>query len=735
MSKIDDLEVEEQLGPEILSITALNPFARENAPARCVMFGSHFSQRPTIDGSEPCVFLTGVEEEFGKYTFSVDIPEDATIVAIIPRYRTGHNSEIQFNPETLVIFRGHDTGEYDCVSVPYHCSHDPQFGFKYETKPAFHKLVPGADVPKGTILADSPAVKGDSHYTYAKNLNIIYMSHPNVGLDGYVISRDVLPYFKFRLYERRIIEFGATEFPLNTYGNDDVYKIIPDIGEYIKESGLVAALRRIDPILSPALVSVSDCQRVDYHFDNPVFSQPGRGKVVDISVIESTNNTRILPPQMTEQLQKYKNGNINFYQEIVRFHESLKREQWKNKKTGPLPISKQLHNLIVHSKAILQEKDFPGQKVPLTLVHKKKPLDTFRIEIVIEYEMTPDRGSKFTCQSGGKGVICRIEEPENMPVDDDGNRADIITGPDSVPGRMNIGRLHGPYFSAAARDVRKMMLECIGKPRNFKGKMTIEELECIPNEQINQAADLMLKYYQITSKRSYDEFTQVLTDSEKYEWLLDIFNDRLYTYFPIEDTGSFSEMIKMIDADYFREIDPAMVGQMESIFNLTYSEVTYRGHSGKLIRTKNKARISEIPIFLLDKIANDWLAADIGKHSNFGILTAMNRPDKYTRPWRRTPSRVVGETEGRLYAAYTGRLMIAEMMDRNGNIVTQRMMAKKILEAENPHDIDKIIDRQEIPFGNTRPLQLVNQMMFCMGLSFDYAPEQLVPPEILEKKA
>ena len=713
-----------EITPEILSIQSMNAHAMNNAPARCVMFGSHFSQRPVIDGSEPNQTVTGVEEEMGKYTFSIKMPEDGTIVAKIMKYSRGVTEEsVDFNPETLVIYQSHATGEFGCFTIPYYCSHDPVFGFKYDIKSAADKINAGADIPKGTIFADSPAVKGDSHYTYGKMLNLAYMSHPNVGLDGYVVSRDALPFFKFRIYEKRTFEFGSSEFPLNTYGDDHHYKPFPDIGDYVKESGLLAVLRRYDPVLAPALTSVRDAQRIDYHFDTPVFARTGVGRVVDVSVIESTNSTRRLPAAMTHQLEKYKAGYLHYYREILNFYETKVSESWKLGQGGNVRLTRPLHNLIVQAMAIAG-KPRQGQS-DLTLIHKKKPLDVWRVEFVVEYEITPDRGFKLSCSNGGKGVICRIEEPENMPVDADGNRADIITGPDSVPGRMNLGRLHGPFFNAAARDVRKQMLEAIGLPRNFNGKLTLEELQTLPAEKIDDAIALMLDYYKLTSIYSFEEFTERLTVDERWVWLLDIFNNMLRNYFPIGNkTGSYSEMVKQMEFEYFKEIDPDLAKTVASRFKMTYGPVTYVGHSGKPVTTRNNIRIAPISIMLLDKIADSWLASDIGKHSNLGIVTAMNRPDKHTRPWRRTAPRVIGETEGRLYCNYGGQLFIAELMDRNGNIATQREMPRQILRAENPSSIPCLVDRDKIKFNNTRPLQIVNQFNYCLGIRHVYRKEQ-----------
>lgn len=711
-----------EYGPELISIHALNPYFDYNSPSRGIMFGSHFSQRPVIEGSEPGASLSGVEEEFGKYTFNVAMPEDGTIIAKIEKFPpTMTGEQIGFNPETLVIYRSHDTGQFGCFTVPYYSSHDPVFGFKYDIKENYSRIAPHAEIEKGTIFADSPAVKGESHYTYTKNLNIAYMSHSNVGLDGFVICEDVLPYFKFRVYEKRVVEFGVHEFPLNTYGNDHRYQGFPEMGEYLKESGLLCVLRKRNNLMSGSLNSIRDCQRVDHIFDNPIYVRPGKGRVVDITVLESNNTNHHVPDQITAQLQKYKQAGLHFHQEIMRFYDQQCAADRRMGGTGKIKVSRELNRLIIVARAILRHKD--NIKKDLTLGYKKKPLDVWRLEFTIEYEITPTRGFKFSCQQGGKGVISRIEKRENMPVDSDGNSADIISGPDSIPGRMNLGRLWGPYFNGVARDVRKEMLEIIGLPRNFNGKLSMEDMAAIPPEKLEQAADRMLLLYSISSETSYHEYLS-LTGDEKLEWLQTIFNDRLYNIFPIDKTGEFSEMLLEMEPKFLKEVNPSLMKHVESLFNITYGPVSYVGHSGIRKTTRNNVRIAPIPIMLLDKIADSWLAADIGKHSNFGILAATNRSDRTRRSWRKTTPRLIGETEGRAYVSYGGRLMLAELLERNGNLRDQRVIAQNIVEAQDPSDIEKLVSRAENPFGDSRQLQILNHFFYCMGVRMKYVPEK-----------
>ncbi|MFO6284994.1 hypothetical protein ACLBVW_36075, partial [Pseudomonas aeruginosa] len=52
-----------------------------------------------------------------------------------------------------------------------------------------------------------------------------------------------------------------------------------------------------------------------------------------------------------------------------------------------------------------------------------------------------------------KGVICKVMEDEDMPIDENGNRADLIIFGGSTMLRSNYGRIYEHGFGAAARDI------------------------------------------------------------------------------------------------------------------------------------------------------------------------------------------------------------------------------------------------------------------------------------------
>lgn len=311
-----------------------------------------------------------------------------------------------------------------------------------------------------------------------------------------------------------------------------------------------------------------------------------------------------------------------------------------------------------------------------------------------------------------KGVICKIEEPENMPVDADGNRADVIMDNASVIARMNIGKLYEHYLGGAARDVTKQVCKILG----VKANVTQDRIETIDKSVRDDAYRYLMHFYQLCSSRQF-EFFKNLSDEEKCEHLKDVVNEGVYIYYPIDNDKDIVEMVKNI----------------EKTFKPTYGPVSYVGDSGQRTMTKEKVRIAPLYLMLLDKIADDWSAVSSGRQQHFGVLSPMNKSEKFAFPFRNSPVRTIGETEGRIFAGYCGVEAIAEMMDRSNNPMTQRNMVWNILNSETPGHIDKVVDREFIPLGGSKPLQLVKHIFNVSGMGVVYEPEDPAPLKPEEK--
>lgn len=695
--------------PELLGFHSMNSLAPWNSPSRSTMMSSHQSQHLIVNGLEEKIIQSGAELEMGKYTFKIEMPEDGTILKVIPRYPPGiGENSLNFSPETLVIYENAHTHEIDCFTVPYYASYHQFFGFKYEPKDELTMIREHISIPKGTVFADSPGVADNGTYQYTVNANVALMSHPAVSEDGVMVSRQFLERLKFKVYEKRSVEFGSKTFPLNIYGTTTRYQPFPEIGSKLRSDGLLMMLREYDEDLAPVEMSVLDTMEPIHMFDKGVYVRGGEGRVVDIKVISNNSINHNLPPSMCGMMDKYENAYLNFHNELIKFEEEIRYQRRKVYNDNKLNISPKLQNLIVTSMAIVGRDAFHGtknaSKQPLTLTHRKANIDEYRIEFVVEYEITPNIGFKLTGEAGDKGVICKIVDQMDMPVDSDGNRADVVMDDVSTIKRMNMGRLYTTYFGAASRDVVKNIRQMLGYQRNENPKL---KFFTHGPEMLHKAYDYLMGFYHCISMTNFEYFRQ-MPDEDKALHLVDVINrGHARIYMPIGNSIPADEAVRMIQRYYPPTLGP----------------VTYRGNSGRMVTTKKPVRIAPMPMMLLEKIADDWSSIASGKIQVLGVLSPQVKSEKFAYPFRNTPVRAVGETEWRIFVGYCGPYALAEIMDRSNNTAAHRNMYFNILCAPKPTEIKAVVDRTFIPFGGIKPLQWTQHIFMCCGFQSVYEPE------------
>jgi len=685
---------------ELLSVNAMNAFARNISSSRAQMSGSHLSQMLVVKGSTQRNIQTGVEVEFGKCTFNVAMPEDGEILEIIERYAaTLGQDSIKENPETLVIYENIHTKEIGTFALKPYCTNHQYFGYEYTAREGMKHLRVGAMIPKGTVFLDSPNVDVDGTYKYGIECNVALMTHPAVSEDGYLICEDMLDKFSFKTYESRTAEWGQKQWALNLYGDENNYKPFPDIGDYIREDGILMAFRDYDPVLlSPVEMSVKDCREVDLTFDTTIYANGPGGKVIDVKIHHDLCNSNFAEVNMDAQSQKYDDARRVYYGKIVNFYQRMKK-----KRGEALVLTPEFHRLIVESLSVTTEEK--GQKV--SKLYRQTPLDDYRVEIVIEYDNKISIGNKQTDLAGGKGVICAIAKREEMPVDEHGNSADIIMDPNATISRMNVGRLYEQYFNAAARDVHKFICRKLDIAARTDKEVSLITLSGISDNVKADCLSYLVNFYGIMNDTVKEWFMNGMVNQDTDDLLSDIIQNGVSIYFPPNNPKEVIEIVKEIENSPYRPV---------------YGRVSYIGNSGIRTTTKDKVRIGSMYIILLEKIGDDWSAVSSSKLQHFGVLAQLTKQDKFSKPARLQAVRGAGEAEVRIFASYVGEDFVAELMDRNNSPVTHKEMVMQLLKAEKPGNIYRIIDRDKLPFGGSKPLQLVKHILATSGFRFKYKP-------------
>lgn len=700
------LEQPNQHFPQGESIMSINSFNAAISAARKQMYGNNLGQIVVVDGIEERRIQSGTDTLLADTTFSIRMPVTGQIMAIIHRYRKkeGDTAFKRNPPQTVAIFRALEDNapyEYGMVNIVDYSTLHPYLGFSYVDKPGMAELQIGRVIQRGTIFRDSPGVTDEGDYQFSVTCNVAMMGLAGVAEDGIVVSRSALKRFGFSTYEKRVVEFGQNEFPLNTYGDDENYKIHPEIGEPVNPDGVLMAMRTYREDLAIAEMSVKACQRIDYTFDRKVMAD---GVVIDIKMHHDLNTGLPgTPAAMEPQPLKYDHARREFFGELYRWYTSTVRELGREPILQPA-----LHNLIVEAISVVAPASDGNNNV--IKVHKKTRIDDYRLEFTIKHRIIPNKGNKFTDLFGGKGVVVEVWEDEDMPVDQYGNRAEMIFDQSAVNNRMIPGRLYEHYINGAARDVYRRIVACLGIQDKQRRSKMVEALTQIQREKpllLAHVWEYLLGFYAITAPKQERLFRHGDYGSTPISHLAYIM--------------SKGYLVLYMRSDHELELKN-MVSDIERLYPPVWTPVTFREPGGEFVTTDEPVRVAPLTIIMLEKLGDSWSAVSSTRRQHHGVLATLSNSDKYSERIRNQPTKAYGESEIRIVVSYSGTLTAAEILDRNNSIETHKAMTWAIMRAAKPTQIDVAVDRNVIPLDGSRSLQTVNHVAACAGWEFAWAP-------------
>jgi hypothetical protein len=280
-----------------------------------------------------------------------------------------------------------------------------------------------------------------------------------------------------------------------------------------------------------------------------------------------------------------------------------------------------------------------------------------------------------------KGVVCAVWPDSEMPVDSDGNRAELILDGDSTIKRMNIGRLYEHWVNACSRDVRKRVVKYL----NAGG--TLEEVW-----------QYLLSYYHTVSPLMGDAFDRGEYVGTPADHVRTVVEDDIRLWIPPDSPANPIEMVKRT-RDYFPP---------------TFGPVIYAGG----IKTIKPVLIGSLYILVLEKTGVDWSGVSSAKLQHFGIPARVSNADKHSTPGRNNPIRILGEAEIRFINAVVGSDVSADLVDQANSPTTHKVVVNRLLTAEKPTNIQEIINRRETPLGKSRSNLFVNHILECAGMEF-----------------
>lgn len=712
-----------ELHPELMSLYGLNPFIRHISASRAAMYTNNLSQMVAIKEPNRKRIMSGMEREFGRFTYGIEFPDDAEVIEVLPRFAgTAGANRIGRSPQTAIIYENFRTNEIGVVMLNNYNINHQHFGVEFKPNhDVLDKLRRGARFAAGTRLMTSPNVDENGDYMYGRETNVLMASDVAGTEDGVKVRRGYLEKLAPTGFETRVFEFGREFYPINRSPDPNVYKIFPDIGEKIDSTGLLVALRRYDPISAVSNMTEDALRHPDYIFDRKRFVQHIDAEVVDIKVERNTSiNIPPLPIGMEGQLMKYYKADTEWYRKIIDVWTELKRGA--SRRNVELKLHPTFHSLLFEALGrvgvdyIRPDGGFNnarrGDNRRIDKVYRGVKLDAWRVEITFKYLSVPNKGYKLTDTHGDKSVVVEVVDDEDMPIDENGVRADLVVDPNSRWNRVTPASPIEMAIGAAGRDLGKRIQESFGFDMN--AKLSPEEVEDAiysPKNKgkVEDAFNELLEFYKVVAPFQYEDLSseefQKTNPEFMYNHVASVILDHHYglnLYMPTNNPVSTPEVLRQIQERWPPFITP----------------IHFKGRDGKMKVTRDPMLIGPSYYMTLEKTAEDsWMAASSLPTSVFGTTAKLNSSNKYDQPGRHSSIRV-GESEFRAIAASCGGQMTADRYDAANNPVAHKFTVRNILTHETPTNIDEVLDRKVVPAGGHRPLAYINHMFECAGRQF-----------------
>lgn len=171
----------------------------------------------------------------------------------------------------------------------------------------------GDDINKDDVLYKSTSYDEDMNYRYGTNVKVMYTIENNTIEDAIVCSES----FAKRLVSKEIetvkVSINDNDILCNIYGDNDDYKVFPDIGEFTKNK-VLCAKRRIHNNQVLYDLKKSNLRKINFMNDSLYYID---GKIVDI-VIYSNKTLEELPDNIfNRQIRKYLVMQTNFYEKVL----------------------------------------------------------------------------------------------------------------------------------------------------------------------------------------------------------------------------------------------------------------------------------------------------------------------------------------------------------------------------------------------------------------------------------
>lgn len=531
---------------QVLGKGALMPFTPMCSGSRRILQSTQAEQIHVVSEPEMAIIQSGFENQFGAYSSSfIRASADLRVVRMISKY-TFNNLEFD---EYVLVVQNMYTYEYDIIHrKPYQhitetfgCIYDNRFidgiaqAFlaRYQNLDDIQSIIMDKShpiiIPETAVIQKSTAYDDNNNRCDGVNLLCGYIANEYTKEDSIVLSASGAKKLAADMINPFEIHINDNDIPLNLYGGDYMYKVFPDVGEFIN-NGILCALRREN---NEHMLYSQTYERLKNIFvSDDVYY--GGGYVIDVDVY--SNNPEILNNEYYQQLKYYHDDKIRFNRELVEVCDAIKASSALAK------FSPKLSKMYVMAKKIVRGVGY---------INKNKQFSNIILKITTIKHSDIMSSDKMTNRFGGKGCVSKVVPDEMMPLLDNGKRLECLYTPPSVINRNNLGIL----FEQSLNFITDRLLESFKQTRDTSQGRPGWSEECwrVYLELLSTLSDKLFDYicslYKMFNQVERDNYMNNLIEDDAIVISLDNISE-------VVDIDLLADIYKRFDIPKYKTLVP-----------------------------------------------------------------------------------------------------------------------------------------------------------------------------------
>lgn len=628
------------------------PFNAANSGSRKLMYAIHRDHFLVPEHGEMPIIQTGFENEFGRNSSSFEQSEaNYKVLYKIPKF--------SFKPNIYyyLILQNLDTGEYDVIER-YFCKHNSEsYGYLYNNS-YLDSLQPGSIINKDDVIKKSNGFDDYNNRLDGINLTTLYLSSDQNMEDSIILSESAAKKLSTILIQYPSITINDNDILLNRYGDDNLYKTFPDIGEDIKDN-IFCSIRRLEN--DNILYSLSQARlKENMMSDKNIILE---GTVVDINIY-CNNPESLSDSYYNQQLYFYYQQNLEFCRIL---HDTVSPLYMSGK------LSYNLEKLFARCRDTIGGKQF----------FKDRPFNNVIMEVKIAQRLVTSKGDKLSDRYGGKGIISEIRPDNMMPVLDNGKVVEIVKNQSTCINRENLGQLYEQSLTfIGSRILDYCRLGVLDKP---------------------QQAHLIYDFIYMVEPKQADFMLGTANIDDDYE--ASIWVDAF-----LED-----DAIVLSIPPFTTDVDIDKLDQIYKKFSWITPYKVYvpmKGSNGQIryVETRRPLYVGKIYNYRLKQYAKEKFSVTSLAATNIKNLNTKSKTNKnYESKFSRTPIMFGAMESGNL--SHLGMEYVVMNLMLYSSSPQGRRLFEQLLTGD-PYDINIKLDRD----SKNRNAEIINTILKTMGL-------------------